>query len=165
MEIMDIVNEQDEVIGNAPRNEIYGKKLCHRIAHVIVFNEDKEMALQLRSKTVSYRPHHWVTTAGGHVKSGESYKDAAIRETEEEVGFIPTALTLLGKNDYIDNEQCIPKKLAIFTTTHTGIIEGNPKDVERIAFFPLDQIQHLLQGDEKIHPELRFILKEYYSIV
>ena len=38
MEILDQVNENDEVIGNASRDEIYDKKLMHRIVHVLVFN-------------------------------------------------------------------------------------------------------------------------------
>lgn len=163
MEILDIVNEHDEVIGHAPRGEVYANKHPHRIVHVLVFNDKGEMALQLRSKHVSYRPLHWVTTAGGHVQSGETYEQAGIRETKEEAHFIPS-LTLLGKNDYIDDEQKIPKKLTIFTTTHNGPIEGDPKDVDQIAFFSLEEIRKMLSGNEKFHSELLFILKEYYDI-
>jgi isopentenyldiphosphate isomerase len=37
-EIFDVVNERDEVVGQAPRSEVHAKKLLHRAVHVLVFN-------------------------------------------------------------------------------------------------------------------------------
>jgi isopentenyldiphosphate isomerase len=97
MEFIDVVNENDEVIDNAPKNEIYEKKLLHRIVHVFVFNDKGELALQLQSLNKKFCPHHWATSATGHVKSGESSEQAAIRELEEEIG-IKTKIDLFWKD-------------------------------------------------------------------
>ena len=86
MEYLDIVNKNDKVIGKALKEQVYKKSLIHRIVHVLIFNNRGEMALQLRSKKVSFCPNHWSTTVGGHVQSGETYKIAAIREYKEELG-------------------------------------------------------------------------------
>jgi hypothetical protein len=37
-EILDIINMDDQVIGQATREEIYEKKLMFRVAHVMVRN-------------------------------------------------------------------------------------------------------------------------------
>src|SRR3989338_2368529 len=96
-ELMDFVNEKDEVIGKALQKDIYGKLLTHRIVHVLIFNDKGEMALQLRSKNKNFVPDHWSTSAGGHVQSGETYEQAALRECEEELG-IKLKMQFLFKN-------------------------------------------------------------------
>ena len=52
-EMFDIVDEQDRVIGSAPRSRCHGDpSLIHRTAHVVVFHPDgKRILLQLRTKT------------------------------------------------------------------------------------------------------------------
>lgn len=161
MELLDIVNEQDEVIGKASRDEVYEKLLPHRIVHVLIFNDKNEMALQLRSKTVSFCPSHWSTAVGGHVQSGENYEEAALREYEEELG-IQTALTLLG-NDIYEMENRPKKFLATFTAKFNGPFEKYEDAVETVEFFPLEKIKQMIINREKFHPELLFILQKYFA--
>jgi isopentenyldiphosphate isomerase len=78
MEKLDVVNERDEVVGSAPKDEIYTRSLRHRIVHILIFNDSEEMALQLRSKGMSFCPNHWSTAVGGHVSSGETCEGAAM---------------------------------------------------------------------------------------
>ena len=85
MEILDIVDQNDNIIGQAPKDDAYENKLGHRIVHVLIFNDQKKMVLQLRSANVSFCPLHWSTAVGGHVQAGETYEQAAIREYEEEL--------------------------------------------------------------------------------
>ena len=44
-EIFDVVNERDEVVGQAPRSEVHAKKLLHRAVHVLVFNSHGQLFL------------------------------------------------------------------------------------------------------------------------
>lgn len=118
MEFLDTVNERDEVTGKASLKEVYEKLLTHRIVHVLIFNEKGEMALQLRSKTVPFCPGHWATPAGGHVRSGESYEQAALREFEEELG--TKAPIALSYKDIFQYESGIRKFLATFRAYQTG---------------------------------------------
>src|SRR5687768_14543890 len=101
MELLDVVNARDEVIGQEPIDIIYQRQLPIRIVHVLVFNGNGEMALQKRSKHERVFPLHWSTSAGGHVQSGETYREAAIRELKEELG-INGELQHLAADKYVD---------------------------------------------------------------
>ena len=48
-EIFDVVNDRDEVIGQATRGEVHAKRLWHRSVHAFVFNADGRIFLQKRS--------------------------------------------------------------------------------------------------------------------
>ncbi|KKQ39741.1 MAG: NUDIX hydrolase, partial [Candidatus Magasanikbacteria bacterium GW2011_GWA2_37_8] len=49
MEYIDIVDDNDQVIGRATRDEVNEKHLRCRIVHALVFNNKGEMAIHLRS--------------------------------------------------------------------------------------------------------------------
>jgi isopentenyldiphosphate isomerase len=85
-DIFDIVNERDEVIGRALRNEVHARGLLHRAVHVLVFNSCGEIFLQKRSTKKDRQPGVWDSSCSGHVDSGEDYDETAVRELGEEIG-------------------------------------------------------------------------------
>jgi isopentenyldiphosphate isomerase len=96
MEIVDIVDANDTVVGSAPKDEVRQKGLLSRVSFVILLNSKSELYLQQRKSTKKTYPLYWSGSAAGHVQAGESYLEAAIRETEEELG-IKTSLREIGK--------------------------------------------------------------------
>ncbi len=54
-------------------------------AAYVILRRDDEVLLQLREGT-GYMDGHWATAAAGHVESGESVHEAAVREAAEELG-------------------------------------------------------------------------------
>ncbi len=162
MEYMDIVNDLDEVIGTAPLSEIYEKKHLHRIVHILIFNDQGEIALQMRSKEKSFCPLHWSTSVGGHVQAGESYEAAGLREMREEAG-ISAPLTFLGADRY-DGPGGLSKFFGTFRATHGGPFDVGQHEVDRIEFFPLAEVWEMMAQGEKINPELLFLLKKYCGI-
>jgi isopentenyldiphosphate isomerase len=85
-EIFDIVNERDEVVGQAPRREVHARGLWHRAVHVLVYNASGRVFLQKRSMAKDTAAGCWDSSCSGHVDSGESYDAAAQRELQEEIG-------------------------------------------------------------------------------
>jgi isopentenyl-diphosphate delta-isomerase type 1 len=163
MEFIDIIDENDKVIGNAAKNEIYEKKLLHRIVHIFVFNENDELALQLQSKHKKFCPLHWVSSAAGHVRSGETSETAALRELEEEIG-TKTDIEFMWKDLYeykIPGEEGLKKMLISFKAKFNGPFKINPWEVEKVEFFSLDKINEMINNGEKFHPELLFLLKKH----
>lgn len=164
MEILDIINENDEIIGQAPQKEVYDKMHLHRIVHVLIFNVSGQMALQKRSQLKLYCPLHWSTTVGGHVQSGEDYQKAALREMVEETG-LELPVEFLAKDVYEDPERPgLRKFLGIFKALYNGDFSLDSEEVEDFGFFSLEDIQEMIARGEKFHPELLFLLKKYYNI-
>ena len=90
-EIFDVVNERDEVIGHAPRQEVHARGLLHRAVHVLVFNARGEVFLQQRSLKKDRQPGVWDSSSSGHVDRGETYDQTAVRELREEIGLTVAA--------------------------------------------------------------------------
>ncbi|HWD19875.1 MAG TPA: NUDIX domain-containing protein [Verrucomicrobiae bacterium] len=90
-EIFDVVNEQDEVIGQMPRSQVHREGHKHRAVHVLVFNRRGDLFLQKRSMTKDTFPGRWDSSASGHLDSGEDYDQCAVREIFEEIGLTLSA--------------------------------------------------------------------------
>ena len=84
-EIFDIIDEHDNVIGQASREEAHKKSMLHRIVDIFIFNSKGELLLQKRSEKKDTNPGLWTFSAGGHVEYGETYLEAANKELEEEL--------------------------------------------------------------------------------
>jgi isopentenyl-diphosphate delta-isomerase type 1 len=84
-EIFDVVDEHDQVIGQATRAEVHATKLPHRAVHVLLFNGRGELLVQKRSATKDTFPLCYDSSASGHLDSGEEYDDCAQRELREEL--------------------------------------------------------------------------------
>lgn len=131
---MDIVDENDMVIAQAPREDIYTYKLLHRIVHILIFNDKGEIGLQLRSKSVSYCPNHWSTSVGGHPEAGEKPKQSALREYQEELA--STTPIVFWKKAFYSPKVGLDKILYVFKTKSQGK-EKPTKEVEKIDFFTI----------------------------
>ena len=87
-ELLDVVDINDQVIDVKKRGEIHALGLMHRAVHVLVFNPQGALFLQKRSMRKDENPGQWDTSCAGHVDSGETYLNCAIRELEEELGIV-----------------------------------------------------------------------------
>lgn len=165
MEYLDVVNEKDEVIGRASYQDVYKKLLTHRIVHILIFNSQGKMALQLRSKQKSFCPLHWSTSVGGHVHSGETYEEAALRECQEELG--RKVKIKFAYKDLFESqryEKGLKKILVTFKSADNGPFKPSPREVKVVRFFSLDEIQKMVSRGEKFHPELLFLLRKHFNI-
>ncbi|MEU1214216.1 NUDIX domain-containing protein [Streptomyces sp. NPDC005790] len=85
-EILDIVDENDEVVGQAPRGEATTRGLRHRCVFVEARDATGRLFVHRRTATKLVFPSHHDMFVGGVVGAGESYDEAALREAEEELG-------------------------------------------------------------------------------
>ena len=84
-EIILVVDQNNEVIGQAPRSEVNQKQMWHRASYVFIFSANGFM-VQKRSITKGYCPGFWDLANGGVMDPGETDLENAIREIQEEVG-------------------------------------------------------------------------------
>ncbi|SEQ83452.1 Isopentenyldiphosphate isomerase [Streptomyces sp. yr375] len=85
-EILDIVDENDRVVGQAPRGRAYAEGLRHRCVFIQARDAEGRIFVHRRTPTKLVFPSLYDMFVGGVVGAGESYDDAARREAEEELG-------------------------------------------------------------------------------
>lgn len=85
-EKLQIVDEQNQPVGEASRTEAHLKGLWHRTAHVWLFNSQGEILCQKRSLKKDNKPGLWEPFFGGHIGPGDDYVVGAVKEVEEEIG-------------------------------------------------------------------------------
>lgn len=161
-ELVDIVDDNDRVLGSMPRSQAYAENHRKRIAYVFVLNSmTYEVGLAVRGAQVSWRPLHYTATVGGHVMSGETGEQAAKREMMEEIG-IETDLHLLAScvgTDPTNNQKFVDYIFASFMD-EAAEMTLDPQEVDRIEFMPLEKAL-ALSADEAMlrHPKLAEQLK------
>ena len=75
-ELIDIVNENDNVIGVINRLEFIEKKLKYsRVVLAFIINNENKLAILRRTADKSYSPLH-LAIVGGGVQAGETYEQA-----------------------------------------------------------------------------------------
>ena len=84
-EIYDVVDEKDNVTGEATWTEVHAKGLLHRTVAILVFKDKtkKELLIQKRSQKMT-SPGKW-ENPGGHVQKGDTYFEAVKKELNEEL--------------------------------------------------------------------------------
>ncbi|MCK8436237.1 NUDIX domain-containing protein [Streptomyces sp. D2-8] len=85
-EILDIVDENDQVIGQSPRGEAYARGLRHRCVFIQARDAEDRVFVHRRTPAKLVFPSLYDMFVGGVVGAGESYDTAALREAEEELG-------------------------------------------------------------------------------
>ncbi|KJS60037.1 NUDIX hydrolase [Streptomyces rubellomurinus] len=102
-ELLDVVDEQDRVVGTALRGEVYRQGLTHRCVFVLVRDPHGRIFVHRRTDTKLFAPGAYDMFVGGVVGSGETYADAAVREAQEELGVTGIAPRPLFKFLYRDD--------------------------------------------------------------
>jgi len=143
-EMFDVVDGNDEVIGQRSRREVHRLGLRHRAVHVLVFNAQRQLFLQKRSLLKDCFPGAWDSSASGHLQPGESYDACAVREVEEELG-----LRLPGPPERLFRIGACPETGQEFVWVYRCRAEGpfqlQPDDIETGGWFAPDVISRWLR--------------------
>ncbi|MEU1516560.1 NUDIX domain-containing protein [Streptomyces sp. NPDC005811] len=85
-EILDIVDENDRVVGQAPRGRAYAEGMRHRCVFIQARDAEGRLFVHRRTPAKLVFPSLYDMFVGGVVGAGEAYDEAALREAEEELG-------------------------------------------------------------------------------
>nr|WSW46644.1 NUDIX domain-containing protein [Streptomyces sp. NBC_01001] len=85
-EVLDVVDREDRVTGQAPRGEVYAGGLLHRCVFVQARDAQGRIFVHRRTASKLVFPSAYDMFVGGVLGAGESYAQAALREAEEELG-------------------------------------------------------------------------------
>jgi isopentenyl-diphosphate delta-isomerase type 1 len=87
MEMFDELDENGKETGRiVSRDDALEKGLWHKASVLWVVNSNNQILIQRRSASKKLWPNLWDISSGGHVFAGETTKQGAVRELEEELG-------------------------------------------------------------------------------
>lgn len=170
MELIDVLTADGELTGLVkPKNEVHRDGDWHRAAHLWIVTNDGRVLLQRRSEAKENWPGLWDVSVAGHVNAGESARDAAVRETHEELGLRidPLELThaatlryqaVLNGGAYVKNEYH-----EVFFVRRDVILGALALDPEEVAEVALVTPEELARYELVPHPESYALLREHLS--
>ncbi len=158
-EMFDVVDENDNVIGKATREECHTKGLLHRGVYIFIFNSKGELLLQKRSMNKDLYKGLWDGSASGHVEAGNGYEEAARQELKEELGIEIELKFLFKYNAGFGNDIEID---SFFIGFHDGPFNHNEKEIDDIKFLSIEELKKLIKENQnQFSPGLLEALKEY----
>lgn len=86
LEMLEVIDENDNVIGLETREKVHQDGLLHREIHIWFLTPKGEIIFQHRAKDKDTYPDKLDATVGGRVDPKMSYEDTAIKECKEETG-------------------------------------------------------------------------------
>ena len=83
-ELLDLVDENDEVIGTILRSEANSNpEVYHREIGVLIADNEDRVLMQQRSRNKKIYPLYWIVSCAGHVTAGMSPEETAHKELRE----------------------------------------------------------------------------------
>ena len=142
-EYFDKVDQNDNVVGKISREEAHELNLMHRAVHVFIKGQNGKWLLQKRSVKKDLDPLLLTTSCSGHVDSGESYADAAVRECKEELGLT------ISSQDLTEILRCSPCRETGMEFVRVYLIKRifkkitpSSDEIDQIVYFGYDELIH-----------------------
>ncbi len=163
LEILDLVNEQDEVIGQIVRSEAAEKGLHNlRVINAFIKNYHGQIWIPRRSPNKRSCPLALDVSVGGYVSSGETYDQAFFRETMEEVrldlNVIPYRF-IIKLTPHQDNMHAFEHVYEIYSDVAPDYNKDDFVGAEWM--FPQEVIEKIEQGDAS-KSDLPKLIKRIY---
>ena len=145
-EFLDLVDENDKIIGKDTREKILKKGLPPntniRVVNIFLFNFQNQLLVPKRSLNRKTFPGRYDFSCGEHVTSGEDYETAAYRGLEEELGITGVklqGLTKLGPKDGVSSF------MKIYSLHYEQpIIHWDRDGIEGLSFFNLNTLEKMI---------------------
>lgn len=148
MEYLDLVNENDEVIGKEDRDVIYKNGWRNfRVINIMIFTSNNKIIVPKRSFNRKVFPNSYDCSVGGHVSSGETYEQAAYRELEEELGITNVNLEEIGY--FKPNDIGTSAFSKMYKLIYDKPLNYDKDGIQEIYYMTKQEINKLIEEDEK----------------
>lgn len=150
---IELVNENDTVIGAEEKLLVHQKGLLHRAFSILVFNEKSELLIHQRALHKYHSGGLWTNTCCGHPNAGELMETAVHRRLSEEMGFdCPLEMkfkfhyTTEFGNGLIENEID-----HVYIGNYNGTFVVNPEEVATFRWIPLNELMEDVEKNPEIY--------------
>lgn len=163
-EIVDIVNEQDEVIGQMGKQEAHRIGALHRTVIAELENSRGNLIL-VRQSASRQDAGKLVNPVGGHVKAGENLEEALKREVAEETGITDFKFKFIGKAIFY--RQVLGRAENHYFIVYKIFSDQKPvPNYEGLGFeeFEKEELEkQVKQNPEKFGEAFHFVMKEFWE--
>ncbi|MHA6763513.1 NUDIX hydrolase [Streptacidiphilus sp. PAMC 29251] len=142
-ELLDIVDAEDNVVGQALRGEATARRMRHRCVFILARDAEDRIFVHRRTAEKLVFPSLHDMFVGGVVGAGESYDEAAKREAEEELGVSGLAPTPLFRFLYDSPDHTWWS--AVYEARVSGKVNPQVEEVAWHDFLTVDQVTERLQ--------------------
>ncbi|MDN5274372.1 MAG: dimethyladenosine transferase [Candidatus Saccharibacteria bacterium] len=167
-ERIQIVDENDQPIGAATRQEAWARGSFYRLVQIVLQDENGNFLLQKRSLEKPLYPGRWTNAASGHVDEGETYETSALRELKEEIG-VETPLTFIGK--FLVQKKEDDKTINQFNGVFEGRVSQDtrftlqPEEVSEVKWFTNENLQeNIAANPDDFTPAMVRAFEEFYTL-
>lgn len=166
-ELVDVIDEHNQVIGQSSRREVHQKGHIHRALSVLILNSKGQILLQKRSKNKLVHPLSWDISTSEHVLAGESFEEAGVRSVKEELGVkvvaeIITKAKLQRRKYQLKRGMTLENEIVLMLkANHEGPFLIDKSEVESVNFFNIEEIEEKIKNGEEF---TIWFLEEWESI-
>ena len=153
MEYIDIYDDLGQKSGEREaKDEAHRKALIHRGVCVWIMNSKREILLQTRSSHVMF-PDMLDISFSGHIRTGETALEAAMREGREELGididtsklqYLFSCREYGGMDDYFENE--IDDVFLYRADIPIDEYSFYDNEVKEVRYIPLDELKIMVES-------------------
>ena len=132
-----------ERLADFPREAVANETLRHAAVTLIITpGPDGEACFVItrRAPRLAHHAHQWALP-GGRLDAGETVVEAALRETEEEVGLRLAPESVLGLLDDFPTRSGFRMTPVVAWAEAGQTLRANPEEVERVHVVPLSELQ------------------------
>jgi isopentenyl-diphosphate delta-isomerase len=165
-EILDIVDIDENVIGQIARNDSYRvatEKLGYiRVADLFLINSSGKIWVPIRTADKVIAPNGYDFSVGGHVESGDNYIQTLIREAKEEINLDIDKKDIEFISNVTYEENGYKQNIYLFKTDATP--EFNPNDFISAEWLTPAELIKSIDNGHKTKSNLRssvMLLVEY----
>ena len=157
LEMLEIIDENDNVVGIETREKIHKEGLLHREIHIWFLTPKAEIVFQHRAKDKDTYPDKLDATVGGHVEPKMSYEETAVKECKEETGIdiVLEKLVFLRKMRKKSFDEATGLTNNTIRSQYAYLYDGSISDLEiedgkaeGFEAWKIDDLSHLSETDK-----------------
>jgi isopentenyldiphosphate isomerase len=149
-ELLDVVDDDDRVTGQALRTTVHQRGLQHRGIHIFLVTPEGKLLVQQRGWQRGTAPLALDCSVSEHVRAGEGYREAAVRGLAEELGVRRARFHALVKFklDYGPNDREICQLYE--GKVDPSLVRFDPLEVEAVTSYSLDELEALIRDGKRL---------------
>lgn len=159
-EMLELVDEDNRVLGIAPRALVRKENLLHRGVGILCWNSKGQLYVHKRTDTKDVFPSFYDMMVGGALEAGEPYQEAALREIQEELGVGDCEIRYLLETLYLGSKN--KSWIQLFEVTWDGPIQWQEEEICWGQWMDFDRVLRWLD-EVPIVPDGHHVFREYLA--